>query len=115
MYLRVVVMSAWPIHSCTSLSGATCTARVPNEGRRSWKRRRGPRWRPTSRRPRGVNLELTQSQCQARLDRMDGLPLDQAIGWAERRARAAEPVVQLTAAVELADDLRDVGDELVGH
>jgi len=62
-----------------------------------------------------VNPGLTSPGCQARLDSVDGLPLDQAIRWAERRAGASDPVVQLTAAVGLADELRDVSEELVGH
>ena len=43
------------------------------------------------------------------------LSLDEAIAWAERRATAAEPLAHLAAAVELADELRDVSEELVGH
>ncbi len=43
------------------------------------------------------------------------LPLDEAIVWAERRGASEEPLAQLTAAVAVADELRDVSEQLVGH
>ncbi|HET8536024.1 MAG TPA: Clp protease N-terminal domain-containing protein [Solirubrobacteraceae bacterium] len=46
---------------------------------------------------------------------MSELPLREAITWAEQRAPTGEPLDQLTTAVAVAAELRDVGDELVGH
>jgi len=46
---------------------------------------------------------------------VSSLPLDEAILWAERRATAPEPLARLAAAAELADELREVSEELVGH
>jgi hypothetical protein len=43
------------------------------------------------------------------------LPLSEAITWAERRAPAATPLDQLAAAVAVAEELRGVSEELVGH
>jgi hypothetical protein len=41
--------------------------------------------------------------------------LDDAVAWAERRAASAEPLAQLTAAVQIANELHEVSEELVGH
>jgi hypothetical protein len=46
---------------------------------------------------------------------VSSLPLNEAIAWAERRSTAPEPLAHLAAAVELADELRDVSEELIGH
>src|SRR5438270_13420210 len=46
---------------------------------------------------------------------MERLALHEAMGWTERRARSDDPVAELAAAVELAGELSDVGEELVGH
>lgn len=46
---------------------------------------------------------------------MNRLPLEEAIIWTERRAASAEPLAQLTAAVAVAGELREVSDELVGQ
>ena len=46
---------------------------------------------------------------------MDALPLDDAVAWTERRAASTEPLAQLEAAVALAEELRGVSEELVGH
>jgi hypothetical protein len=54
-------------------------------------------------------------RCQCKLDNVSSLPLDEAILWAERRATAPEPLARLAAAAELADELREVSEELVGH
>jgi hypothetical protein len=46
---------------------------------------------------------------------MNQLPLNEAIAWAERRAPSAEPLDQLTAAVAVAEELRDLSEDLIGH
>lgn len=46
---------------------------------------------------------------------MDTLRLPEAISWTEQRAASAEPLEQLAAAVVVADELRAVSDELIGH
>jgi Clp amino terminal domain, pathogenicity island component len=46
---------------------------------------------------------------------VNDLPLSEAITWAERRATTPAPPDQLAAAVALADELRLVSEELIGH
>jgi hypothetical protein len=46
---------------------------------------------------------------------MDELPLEEAVTWTARRAASAEPLAQLEAAVALAEELRGLSEELVGH
>jgi hypothetical protein len=67
---------------------------------------------------------VVEFSCQLRLDSghhvkanlttVSSLPLDEAIAWVERRATAPEPLARLAAGVELADELRNVSEELVG-
>jgi hypothetical protein len=43
------------------------------------------------------------------------LPLSEAVTWAERRARSAEPLHLVAAAVAVAEELRGVSEELIGQ
>jgi hypothetical protein len=58
---------------------------------------------------------LTSRRCQDKLDAINRLPLSEAITWAERRAPTAQPLDQLAAAITLAEELRGVSEELIGH
>jgi Clp amino terminal domain, pathogenicity island component len=46
---------------------------------------------------------------------VDRLELREAVEWAQRRASSDAPLDQLSAAVEIAEDLRGISDQLIGH